>query len=116
MGGETQARVAGSLGERLGECDGVVLVALGGQWLVEAHVSRGQVELFGLRLLVAGSQIDAPVAAGGDRGFEFDQQSLREPAPAVAAVGPDALELRGLVIEPSERAAGDGPAVAQTDQ
>ena len=37
------------------------------------------------------------------------------PAP-VAAVGPDALELGGGVVEAAERAAGDGLTVEQSDQ
>ena len=92
----------------LEERDGIVLVAVGGQRLVEAHVSRGQVERLGLGLLVAGRQVDAAVAAGGDLGFEFGKQRLGVAPPPVLAVGPDALEFGGLVVEAPKCAAGDG--------
>ena len=37
------------------------------------------------------------------------------PLPAVPAVGPDALQLGGLLVEAPKRAAGDGLVVAQAD-
>ena len=51
-------------------------LALGGQRLGQPRVSRRQVQRLGLGLAVAGRQIDAPVAAGGDLGLQLDEQRL----------------------------------------
>ena len=62
--------------QRLQERERIDL-ALGGQRFGQPRVSGRQVQRLGLGLAVAGRQVHAPVAAGGDLGFQFGQQRLR---------------------------------------
>ena len=91
-------------------------LAVGGQRLGQPDVPGGQVQRLGLGLAVTRGQVDAAVAARDDLGFELGQQHPRVAPAPMPAVGPDALELGGVGVEPAERAAGDGLAVEQPDR
>src|SRR6201995_1468310 len=101
--------------QHLQEGDGIAL-ALGWQWLVEAAIAGRQIQFLGLGLTVAGGQIDTSIAACGDLVLQLGQQGSSVSAPPLPAVGPDALELRSLRVEPPERPAGDRLLVVQADE
>jgi hypothetical protein len=91
-------------------------VALGREGLGQPAVAGGQVKGRGLGLTVAGGQICPKVSGSHDRILQLGEQRPRVPLAAVPAVGPDALELGGLCVEPAERPAGDGVAMEKSDE
>ena len=107
------------LPQQLLERDGIRLTD-GLSGLGEPTVAGGGVEGLGLRLPVAGGQVDPAVAGGDDADLQFSQQPSPVAAAAVPPVGPDAFELGGFRAldnpEAAEGTSGHRNTVKQPDQ